>query len=415
MRCMSAYTPTRPERASARWRRLAALIATCWLWLSGGFPAAAAPRIGVMTMQPGSIFFERFGHDALLVTDPDGGRAISYNFGAFDPGEPGFIGRFIRGRMEYELVALPLEFDLQMYAEQGRGVSVQWLNLSASEAEAIERALIENAKPENARYRYDYFTDNCATRVRDTLDRGLNGLLRQQLQHRRHGNTYRSEALRLASPAAWMRIGFDLGLGPAADLPRSSWEDAFVPMQLAQALAEVHRADGRPLVARQERLLPHRGKPEPVTVMTHWWRWLPAGLVIAAMVAAASRRAPRRAAWFALPFWLTCALLGSLMAFLWLCTEHRAGWANHNLLLFNPLCLLLLPGAWRQLHGRKPGRGFAPILASIAALAWLSPILPWLPLASQHNAHWIALMLPLHTMLAARFWFDARPTTTAVA
>lgn len=378
-------------------------LATC-LWLPAA--QAAAPRIGVMTMQPGSVFFERFGHDALLVEDPDTGRAISYNFGAFDPAEPGFIGRFIRGEMEYQLYPLPLHVDLQMYRDEGRGVSVQWLDLSDAEAVAIEAALIENAKPQNARYRYDYFTDNCSTRVRDVLDRGLNGLLRSQLQTRSQGNTYRSEAVRLASPAPWMWMGFDVGLGPFADAPRSLWEDAFVPMRLADALESIRRPDGRPLVAGHEQLLPHRIAPEPVGRPQRWWSWLLTGLTGAAALCLLGRNAARRAAWFALPFWLLCSVLGMLMLFLWLFTAHRAGWANHNLALFNPLCMLLLPGAWRLLHGRPPGRLFAPMLIAIAIIAAVSLFTLWLPVYPQRNAPWLALLVPVHLALA---WVLARP------
>src|SRR3546814_8880109 len=83
-----------------------------------------------MTMQPGEIFFERFGHDAIVVLDTTSGEAISYNFGSFDPGEPGFLARFVRGQMQYMLVAQPLEVDLATYRYEGRGVSIQWLALT---------------------------------------------------------------------------------------------------------------------------------------------------------------------------------------------------------------------------------------------------------------------------------------------
>ena len=72
------------------------LLALLW---SCTFAAAATPRIGVITMQPGEIFFERFGHNAMLVADPATGTAISYNFGFFDPTEDDFIARFVRGDM----------------------------------------------------------------------------------------------------------------------------------------------------------------------------------------------------------------------------------------------------------------------------------------------------------------------------
>ena len=81
---------------------------------------APAPRIGVVTMQPGTVFFERFGHDAIVVVDPASGEATSYNFGYFDPSEDDFISRFVRGDMMYYLVALPLQQDLSYYDETVR-------------------------------------------------------------------------------------------------------------------------------------------------------------------------------------------------------------------------------------------------------------------------------------------------------
>src|SRR5690606_12285945 len=246
--------------------------------------AAAAPRIGVLTMQPGEVFFERFGHDAIVVADPASGEAVSYNFGYFDPTEPDFVARFVRGEMMYMLVALPLEQDLEQYRQSGRGVTLQWLDLEPEQARALAASLAERARPENARYRYDYFTANCATQVRDALDQALGGALRSQLAGRSRGNTYRSEAVRLARPAPWMWLGFDLGLGRYADRPLSRWEEAFVPMRLADSLREARRADGRPLVLSEHELLPHLIAPEPVERPRRVWPWLLAGLAGAAAI-----------------------------------------------------------------------------------------------------------------------------------
>ncbi|MEZ0469602.1 DUF4105 domain-containing protein [Luteimonas salinilitoris] len=361
--------------------------------------ATAAPRIGVITMQPGEIFFERFGHNAIVVDDPSLPEPLSYNFGFFDLEEPGFLGNFIRGEMQYRLAVLPLADDLAYYRDVGRGVTIQWLDLGDARATALAQALAENARPENARYRYDYFTDNCSTRVRDALDGALDGALRRQLQGRSRGNTYRGDAVRLASPAPWMWLGFDLGLGPAADRPNSLWQDAFVPMRLADALRQVRTPDDRPLVATEAELLPHRLAPEPAETARPWWPWLLAGLAIAGALSWLGARNPRWPALFALPFWSVCAVAGGLMLFIWCCTAHRFGWSNQNLLLFNPLAVLLLPGAWRLMRGRDPGRLFGWMLATVAIGAVLALFLHWLPLLPQRNVHWIALLLPVHAGL----------------
>ena len=380
-------------------RAIRFLLALCLLL--SPLSAAATPRIGVMTMQPGEVFWERFGHDAIVVEDPARGEALSYNYGFFDPSEPGFLGRFVRGEMQYMLVALPLADDLATYRDEGRGVRIQWLDLAPAQARSIADALAENAKPEHARYRYDYFRDNCTTRVRDVLDRGLGGLLHERLAGSSRGLTYRSEATRLASPARWMWLGFELGLGPAADVPLSRWDESFVPMRLADNLHETRLDNGHPLVASEQQLLPHRIAPEPGDPSNSWWPYALAGLALAAAIVVAGKRRPRMLAAFAIPFWLLCGLLGALLLYLWLGTAHWAAWRNHNLLLLDPLCLLLLPGGWALARGRRPGRAFAWTLPAVASLALATLGIAWLQVYTQQNMRWIVLLLPVHLALSS--------------
>ena len=382
----------------ARWALLALLLALA-------ATVEAAPRIGVATMQPGEIFFERFGHNAIVVDDPALAEPVSYNFGYFDLEEPDFMSRFVRGDMRYRLVALPLSQDLAYYRDTGRGVSIQWLDLDEPQAQALAAALAENARPENATYRYDYFTDNCSTRVRDALDTALGGQLKRQLASRSRGNTFRGDAVRLASPAPWMWLGFDLGLGPASDRPNSRWQDAFVPMRLADALSGIQRADGRPLVARTDEVLPHRLAPEPADLPRPWWPWLLAGLALALGIRMLGRSRPALLAGLALPFWTVAGALGLLMLFLWGFTDHRFAWANQNLLLLPPIALLLLPGGWRLARGRPAGRLFGWLAWTMVALAAAALSVYVLSLQPQRNAHWIALLLPVHVALA---WALAR-------
>ncbi|MFZ2753208.1 MAG: DUF4105 domain-containing protein [Lysobacteraceae bacterium] len=379
-------------------RFLLGMLVCCLFAVSS--TVSAAPRIGIATMQPGEIFFERFGHNAIVVDDSAAGisrgEPLSYNFGFFDMGEADFTSRFVKGDMRYYLARLRWRDDLQYYLDSGRGVSIQWLDLDDAQAEAMAAALAENARPENARYRYDYFIDNCATRVRDAIDRAIGGTLKPQLTARSQGNTFRSEAVRLASPAPWMWLGFDIGLGPSSDQPMSRWEEAYVPMRLAASLREAKRPDGRPLVLSEETVAPHRIAPEPPEYQRAWWQWLLAGLAIAALWSWLQRRRPRIAAGLALVSWSVAALLGTLMLAIWLGTEHRFGWANHNLMLLSPLSSLMLPGGWRLARGRSPGHLFRLALTATVTLAMLAPFLHWIVAVPQTNAHWIALLLPIH-------------------
>jgi len=203
-----------------------------------------------------------------------------------------------------------------------------------------------------------------------------------------------------------MWLGFDIGLGPAADRPNALWDDAFVPMRLADALRSARNVDGRPLVSGEQVIVPHTQAPEPTERARLLWPWLVAGLVLGAVILMAGRFAPRAVAAIALPFWTVAALLGGVMLFLWLGSEHGFAWRNHNLLLFNPLCLLLLPGGWRIARCRAPGAMFGWVLGSVVLCGVAAVFLHWLPVLPQRNAAWLSLLMPVHVAL---FWVLRRP------
>lgn len=361
--------------------------------LAIGQALATPARIGVMTMQPGAIFWERFGHNAIVVDD--GERVLSYNFGFFDPGEDGFALNFVRGRMYYLLAALPLEQDLTYYRQAGRGVSIQWLDLEPAERERIARRLAYLAKPENARYRYDYFTNNCATQVRDVLDDALGGQL-QQLKASSQGNSYRSETVRLAWPAKWMALGFDLGLAGAADRPLSRWQEAFIPMRLQDSLAGIRLADGRPLVVRTEVVLEDRLPPPPAELPQWSLTALAIGIALAAALLLAGARFPKAFRAMASAYGLLCGLIGTALLLIWLGTEHRFAHTNLNLLLFSPLAWLAL--ALHPMAARAPAwrRAFRLCIMLLAGMAVLAAALNMVDADSQRNLNWILMALPAH-------------------
>jgi hypothetical protein len=362
------------------------------------------PRIGLVTMEPGEEYWSRYGHNAILVDD--GVEPTLYNYGYFDFAQPGFLVRFLRGRMLYRLVALPAEADLANYAAEGRGVTLQWLALPPERARELAQFLAWNARPENADYRYDYFTANCSTKVRDALDRAFGGALQHALSGRSHGYTYRDEARRLAAPLPWLYLGSHLGLGPFTDRPLSLWEESFVPMRLREALDET-RIDGQPVVAARQELLPHRLRATPAAPPEWRWGFAAVGVLVALLLAwslrPASAALPRKAAAaFAAALWLGAGMAGLGLLALWCCTEHVAAWGNENALLFNPLCLLLLGAVPALCRGPSVPRWLGRVALLVAFCAGVALFLKFLPFRLQANGDWIALMLPIHVVLAWR-------------
>ena len=86
------------------------LLALCCVWLAPARAqdtvAPALPEVSLVTVEPGELYWQRFGHNAILLRDPMGGRSISYNFGYFDFAQEDFLLRFLRGKMLYQAVAL---------------------------------------------------------------------------------------------------------------------------------------------------------------------------------------------------------------------------------------------------------------------------------------------------------------------
>lgn len=374
-------------------------------------------RVSLYTYGPGEIYWERFGHDALVVTDTASGQSIAFNYGLFDFDQKDFFLNFARGRMTYMAAAWPASDDIRQYTGEGRWIVDQQLDLTPTQRSALRDFLVWNVTPENARYAYDYFTDNCTTRVRDALDRALGGALRAQLAGRPAppAETYRHETDRLMSGQPWLMGLLDLGLGPFADQPLDQWRGAFLPAQLMRDLRSVRTTDGSPLVASEARVAEARLPAPPAAPPDLRWPFAIVGLLtgIGLVVSAALRGTyPIERWWFSAVgtvFTVLAGLAGTLMLVLWLWTAHRAAWANENLLLFSPLAWLLVPGLIRLgREGTRAGRstvGVATFLALLAAFALASKALPWFP---QQNLPWILFALPSWVGMAVGLWSARR-------
>jgi hypothetical protein len=368
--------------------------------------------ISLMTMGVGERIWERFGHNAILVEDRARGTARAYNYGMFDFGQENFLLNFIQGRMWYWMQGFDLASTLQIYLRANRSVWIQELNLTPAERESLREFLQWNERPENRFYRYDYYRDNCSTRVRDAIDQVIHGRLRAATDTIRTGYSYRYHTARLTAPDPLLYTGIMVGLGEPADQPLTAWEEMFLPLELRKwaGRATVVDESGRevPLV-RSERTLFAASEPAPRAVPP---RWLPAylvlGLALGGSLGWLGRRAPesrgarRGFSWLAATWALVGGLAGGMLGFLWAFTDHAIAYRNENLLQAS---LLLLPLAvLAPAAARGAEWSLRPALA-LAALAAASSVvglaLKVLPAFGQHNLEVIALTLPANLGLAA--------------
>ncbi|MDX2134039.1 MAG: DUF4105 domain-containing protein [Saprospiraceae bacterium] len=320
-------------------------------------------RISLLTGSAGKDLYSIFGHSAIRVTDPALQLDRCYNYGTFDLEQPNFYLLFLRGKLLYFLNPERYRDLVYSYSIEERNIQEQVLNLNDSMRQRLFELLQENLKKENRYYLYDFFYDNCSTRIRDLFET----LYSDQLQYNHDGlplgMTMRELLHSKLHPIPWTRFGMDLLLGLPADRVAAPDDFMFLPDYLHDVVGRTRLPDGQPLVAF-ERLTPDTPYPPP------------------------SFRPPFYAQpWFAttlfalLGFWLFCfpktavflertlawvlGLSGLLMLFMWVGTDHITTKNNWNLLWALPTHLIFAYTPWRRYHWMAAGA-----LALLVLLGW---------------------------------------------
>jgi hypothetical protein len=367
---------------STVWRALALGAAVASSSAAGQPTATASPptpgdelEIYVMTMGPGDQIWTRFGHNAIGIRDRRAGTDIVYNWGTFDFGQTHFLLRFIQGRMLYWVADADARLTESAYARENRTVEIQELSLTPAQRVAIRDYIAWNMREENRTYRYDYFRDNCSTRVRDVLDSALGGILRRQFEGAPSGLSFRDEARRLMEPDPLIYTGIDIGLGSPSDREMSRWDAMFIPMRLRDLLRDVKvtRVDGQsvPLVQSERTVVTARRAPELPVAPPRILRYLLIGSAVAALIVLAAVRAPRAsgmAGVVPVAWGLVAGFVGVLLLVLWFLTDHIWAYRNANLLFFHPLWFAAIP-ALRRAGGGRGGTGRALVMVCGALAA----------------------------------------------
>jgi len=256
----------------------------------------------------------------------------------------------VKGETDYLCGAIPATYALSGY--DGRRVVEQQLNLSQAQAQQVRDLLVENARPENATYRYKFVSDNCATRPRDIIECALGDSLTYHPAASAK-LTYRDMMHNYNGNYAWSRFGIDLALGCDLDTAITYRQQMFAPVVLEKALAKatVKRADGSvvPLVGATEVLVD--GSEEGLVAPPTPWYATPlfVALVLLALALALTVRDCRRHKvnrWFDTLVFAAYALWGCVIFFLVFVSTHESTSPNYNALWLHPAYLLLAVLPW---------------------------------------------------------------------
>ena len=386
----------------------------------GGVPGSHL-QVSLMTIGPGDAVWERFSHNALVIRDERARTEVAYNWGIFDDHDADFYPRLARGRMLYSMQGFLASNLIAAYGRANREVWLQTVNLTPGERLELQALVTEMDTDANRYYRYDYYRDNCSTRVRDVLDRVLGGQIRSATEGTDTGTTYRWHTARLLQSAPAPYAGIQFVVGNRGDETISAWEEMFLPLRLKEHLEGVRIVDAEggpgPLLGEAVQLVEAVRDPVPLAAPDFLFPLLLLGTAIGAFfaglgwVAGEGKRWGRWALALSGAAWSTgVGVLGTALLLSWFFTDHVFWTLNENAFQANPISLVLAVVLAVMLirealnrSGRRAGvwagmrvDAVAKVVAGVAIFGFCVQVLPGF---GQVNGEVLAVLLPAHVGL----------------
>ncbi len=296
-------------------------------------------EISVLTCSYGHELFTTYGHSALRVRDYETGMDKVFNWGTFNFGEPNFYLKFIRGKLPYRLAASPSNRFQRMYEGEQRWVKEQLLDLSQGQKNELYALLKENYKLENRSYQYDFFYDNCSTRITDLLMQSSGNSL--QLPPQKIGSSFRMLINEFQDRHPWGDLGIDIILGSPTDLIANARERTFLPYKLYDAL-DRSSLEGKPFVRETRMMNELPDIPQPTLFLLSPLFWFGLLFLLVAFYTVKQLTSGSRALWLDKILLFVASALSIFMFFMWFGTDHQACYQNPNLLWALPTHLIAL-------------------------------------------------------------------------
>jgi len=316
-------------------------------------------EISVLTIGPGALLNDSFGHSAFRVKDKLKYFDIVYNYGVFDWNEPNFYTKFAQGKLNYKLDINPYSNFYESYVAQNRSIQEQTLNLTQSQKQQLFEFLENNLKPENKYYLYDFFYDNCATKIKDVLIEALNEPLVFNAPDTFIPKTFRHLIHDHVNKNSWGSFGIDVALGSVIDKNATAEEHMFLPKYIYPSFENATFSNSEePLVKQSRFLFSKVERPvsnaffsSPIFVFSI------ISLIILIITYFDYKKGKRNKGLDLFLFILT-GIVGIVILLLWFATDHTATANNYNLLWAFPLNLLVI----RQLYKKTVKQWFIKYL-----------------------------------------------------
>lgn len=357
-------------------------------------------EISIITCGPyqGELY-SAFGHSAIRVFDPVLGFDIAYNYGVFDFNQPNFYLNFTRGFLYYKLGVYSYPDFRDYYISYNRYVHEQIVNLDSAQKQKIFSYLENNSLPENQTYRYDYFYNNCSSKVRDVFAEVFKDQIRFDGSFIKTNYTIRDLTDIYLQQQPWGDLGIDICLGLPMDKKATPYEYMFLPDYLESSFDHA-TLNGSPIV--KQKIAVYESVPEATSF--HWYHpWIVWGAIFLFVSLLSYRDWKRKkiTKWFDITLFGILGLLGWLLLILWTATDHKAAANNFNLLWALPFHLFAAIALFKKNIPAWTHTYFRVIVIITASLLG-----GWVLLPQQMNSY----LLPLVFIILIRALLWSRKT-----
>ena len=302
-------------------------------------------ELSILTMGPGNDLNDSFGHSAFRVKDTIQNIDVVYNYGVYDFNTPNFYLKFAQGKLLYTLGRNNFTPFYNYYSKQNRWIKEQVLNLNPSEKKDLFNFLQNNFKPENRTYKYDFFFDNCATKIRDVLATVLKGKISYQDGFESSSYTFRELIQKNVDWNTWGSFGMDIAIGALVDLKATYWEYQFLPEYVFKATDKAKLNRGQEdisLVKKTINLFINSPKENKSNFFTSPLFIMGLLAFIILGITYKDFKNKIRSRWLDISIYSITGIIGVLLLFLWFATDHSTTHNNYNLLWAFPLSLFFV-------------------------------------------------------------------------
>lgn len=349
-------------------------------------------QISVITCGPGQeAVYTAFGHSAFRVYDPVLNIDAAFNYGVFDFDQPNFYLNFAKGYNYYKLAIQDYERFEYAYIYYNRFVHEQLLDLTPEQNQKLFDYLQRNALPENRSYLYDYFYDNCATKLPEIILKVFGDSVVFDGSHITTDYTIRNLTDVYLKQQPWGDLGIDICLGLPMDKKMTPYEYMFIPDYVESGFNHA-TLNGKPLV--KQRISKYEPQPEETNLnLFHPLIAFGLFLLITLFITYRDWKRKKLSKWFDVTIFTVVGLIGLLLLILWVATDHRAAAYNFNLLWAFPLHVIMGPMILKQKYA-----GFVKKYFLVIGFVLTSTLLFWFWLPQELNI----FLIPFVSAVAVR-------------